>query len=325
MAITWTEQSRKSNGGTELLCRELEKRLDPKLMENFQIFPSRVKEDLDPTKIRILWLHDTEQDPEVAHLADGGWKRFHRLVFVSNHQKSLYQAKFGIPASKCVVMLNAIVPLPKVTKTTSDKIKLIYTSTPQRGLNILYAVFNELCKKHDDLWLDVYSSFGLYSWNENDAPFQALFDQLNDHTNISYHGSVPNQDLRKALLDAHIFAYPSTWPETSCLCLMEAMSADLVCVHSDLGALYETAANWTLMYGFHEDLSKHAGVFMTAMEAAIDTVRNGHVNSSQKAYVDVFYNWETRIQQWTAFLGSLLDEDRAIASTEPEFTYRIGG
>ena len=324
MSITWTEQSRKSNGGTELMCRELEKRVDHELLKEFQIFPSRVKEDLDPTKLRILWLHDTANDPETEHLANDGWKRFHRLVFVSHHQKAGFQAKYNIPASKCVVMLNAIEPLQKHKKPPIDKINLIYTSTPQRGLNILYAVFNELCKKHDDLWLDVYSSFDLYGWNENNTPFQALFDQLNEHPKIGYHGSVPNEELRSALMNAHIFAYPSTWPETSCLCLMEAMSADLICVHSDLGALYETAANWTLMYNYHEDLSKHAGVFMSAMEAAIDTVRTEQINSSQKSYVDVFYNWESRAQQWTAFLGSLLGEDRSIPSTEPEFTYRIG-
>jgi hypothetical protein len=73
------------------------------------------------------------------------------------------------------------------------------------------------------------------------------------HPKIRYHGTQPNAAVREALTRAHVFAYPSVWPETSCLCLIEAMSAGLVCVHSNLGALFETAAHWTQIYPFHED------------------------------------------------------------------------
>jgi hypothetical protein len=49
-------------GGTELMKYGLFDRLDPELLKQFQIIPSRVR-GLDPDKKKILWLHDLPGDP----------------------------------------------------------------------------------------------------------------------------------------------------------------------------------------------------------------------------------------------------------------------
>lgn len=327
--LDWNKISKNSNGGTELMMRGLESRLPADLLSNFQIVPSRVMSPLDETKIRILWLHDTEDDPAASHLANGGWKKFHRLVFVSHHQRQSFIKKYDIPWSRTVVLQNAIVPIPQHEKPDpAEGVRLIYTSTPHRGLNILHAVFTELAKKHEDVTLDVFSSFKLYGWEERDKAFEPLYDALRSHPRINYHGAVSNDEIRSALQQSHVFAYPSTWPETSCLCLIEAMSADLHCVHPDYGALYETAANWTVMYPYHEVPEKHAGVFMSALEVGVENARKARKSaSSQKTYTDLFYNWDLRAGQWRIMLSSLLDEDRTLEKDEKgseAFTYSVG-
>lgn len=326
MGVEWSETNLRSNGGTEAMMRGLEARLDPDLAGEVQIIASRVHMPLDPTKIRVLWCHDLEDDPETNHLANEGWRRFHKIVFVSNHQMQRYIKKYNIPWSRCTVLLNAIEPIPFKPKTLENGVRLVYTSTPHRGLNVLLASFEELAKRHDDVSLDVFSSFGLYGWEDRDKDFEALFQACRDHPKINYHGAQPNEVIRETLQDCHIFAYPSTWVETSCLCLMEAMSADLVCVHSNLGALYETAANWTIMYPFNEDLQSHAATFLNALEIARDAVlrRSSNEPSSQKMYSDLFYNWDSRGPQWNALLRSLLDQDRSIPDVGDKFVYRVG-
>jgi glycosyltransferase involved in cell wall biosynthesis len=326
MGIQWSDVAEQSNGGTEIMGRKLESVIDADLMSNFQIVPSRLRGELDPTKIRIFWAHDTADDPESMHLAGGGWRKYHRLVFVSNYQMQTYIKKFEIPWSRCQVILNAIEPINPAANKTHDKIRLVYHSTPHRGLNLLVPVFNKLCETHSDIHLDVFSSFKLYGWGDNDTPFQPLFDLMAQNENITSHGTVSNDVVRAALSNAHIFSYPSTWVETSCLCLMEAMSAGLMCVHPNLGALPETAANWTMQYQWDEDQNRHASVFYHTLNHAIEVVRqNPNIGqlASQKAYTDVFYNWKLRKMQWETFLISLMEEPREFEKeTKPVFTYR---
>jgi glycosyltransferase involved in cell wall biosynthesis len=325
VGIHWSDVNQTSNGGTELLARKLEALMDPALMENFQIVPSRLRGELDESKIRIFWAHDLADDPESAHLAKEGWRKYHKLVFVSNYQMQTYIAKFNIPWNRCQVILNAVEPLDYIEDKDNSTIRLVYHSTPHRGLNLLVPVFKKLTETNPDIRLDVFSSFHLYGWGDNDTPFQPVFDAMKDNENITNHGTVTNDVIRSTLSNAHIHAYPSTWVETSCLCLMEAMSAGLMCVHPNLGALPETAANWTMQYQWDEDQNRHASMFYHTLQHAISVVReNRNLGQlkSQRAYANVFYNWNLRKMQWETFLQSLLEEPREFEKKKEMFSYR---
>lgn len=327
MPIMKDNISTNSAGGTELMKFKLRDSVSSELLDKFQIFVSRVHEEISDKHVRVLWLQDLAGDPESEHLKNGGWNKFHKLVFSSHWQMRGYIDRYNIPWSKCIVIRNAITPIDFVDKDRSGKIKLIYTPTPHRGLNILYSVFDKVSSEpgYENIELDVFSSFKLYGWEQRDEQFKELFAKLEEHPKINYHGSVPNDVLREHLQKAHIFAYPSTWQETSCLCLMEAMSAGLLCVHPNFGALPETAANWTHMYQWHEDMNEHAKIFYTILKATIDEVKiaeeAAYVNKirTQKAYADVFYNWDFVKMQWVSLLESLKDVPTGINQSSGAF------
>lgn len=324
--IIRNEMNANAMGGSEIIATALATRLDPELLKEFQIVNSRVR-DLDETKLRIFLAHDLPGDPESEFLKNGGWNVFHKLVFVSYWQMNAYISYYNIPWSKCVVMQNAIDAIPEHEKPT-DKIKLAYWSTPHRGLNIVIPVFDKLCEKYDNIELDVYSSFKIYGWEARDEQFEPLFEACKNHPKINYHGSVPNQTIREALKDTHILAYPSIWQETSCIVLMEAMSGGLACVHSSLAALPETAANWTYMYQYDEDISKHAGAFYGMLDQVIENYYDESIQSrirSQQSYANIFYNWNIRVPQWNALLGSMLHMPRDLPKPSGEvFSYKVG-
>jgi len=331
MAIDWNEISTKSFGGTEQMGRRLEKSLDKDLLKNFQIILSRVR-DLDEERVRILYLHDLPNDPESQHLKDEGWKKFHKIVFVSYWQREAYVNHFDIPYSHTTVIQNSIEPIMRPSTTpdrTSDKLNLIYHTTPHRGLEVLVPVFGRLAKNHENIHLDVYSSFGVYGWEKRDEPYEQLFERIKAHDQMTYHGYQPNEVVRDALLRSHIFAYPSIWSETSCLSLIEAMSAGCLCVHSDYGALPETAANWTVMYDYHEDPNAHASRFYSALDAIISNMEENKEAidlklAGQKSYCDLFYNWEIKKLKWEVLLESLVDAPRKIEQPGgPYFNYNV--
>jgi glycosyltransferase involved in cell wall biosynthesis len=320
-----------SKGGTELLAERLFADIDPKLMDNFQIIFSRAElSDLDPTKIRILYLHDLPNDPASEKLLkNNGHEKFHKIIFVSNWQMQAYLNYYQIPWSKCDVLLNSITPIEDHEKPDpKERLNIIYTPTPHRGLDILVPVFEKLTEKWDNIHLDVYSSFKLYGWDDRDKQHEKTFEKLKSLPAATYHGSVPNDEVREAIKQSHIFAYPSIWMETSCMCLMEAMSGGLVCVHPNFGALYETGANYTFMYQWQESLHQHANLFYTCMDSAIENVMKSSDDmklhlTMQKVYTQLFYNWNSRKEHWHQLLTVLNNSIKDRGFPEARFIYKV--
>ena len=283
-----------SKGGTEMIAEELKKRIDPKLLEKVNIIHSRVRSNsIVSGKKNILVCHDTWDDPEVQHLKKKeSLDRFDSLVFVSNYSQNMYNMGLGIPYSKGIVLQNAINPIP-VHEKNMNKIRLIYHTTPHRGLELLVPVFEKLSEIHKDIHLDVFSSFQIYGWPQRDEPYSELFQRIKSHPQMTYHGYQPNEIIRKALIESHIYAYPSIWPETSCISVLEAMSAKCHVVCPNLAALPETCANFAFMYGFEEDYNRHANKFANILNLVINEIRNEEMQQKlffQKAYFDNYYN-----------------------------------
>lgn len=298
------ELNKNANGGTELVTRGLFERLGNEL-EGIQLISSRVRE-IERGKKRILHLHDLPEDPESRHLSSPlSRDRFDALVFVSHWQMQQYIDKLGIPNNhRCFVINNGFEPIPLIEKP-KDKIRLIYTSTPHRGLEILVPVFEHLYEKYSgQIELDVFSSFNIYGWPERDKPYEQLFERCRNHPGINYHGFQPNSVVREALQKAHIFAYPSMWKETFCLSMVEAMSANCICVHSDLAALPEISARLNVMYRYSDDPNEHAGVFVESLDYAIQRQLSGGTNTAfVKEYTDSSYGWKTTILHWKSLIN----------------------
>lgn len=342
---TWrNEQNLNAMSGSELMMTELEKRLGKEL-DDFQIILSRPSlHELDETKIRLLWCHDLDGDPQIADpnlantLANQGWKRYHRIVFVSHWQQQKFIERFQIPWERTVVMKNAINPIEIdlaqkfKSRKPDDVVNICYTTTPHRGLGILVPVFHHLAEQDKNIHLHVFSSFKIYGWEERDKQFDPLYDAIKDHPQMTYHGTVPNEQLKNELKNMDIHAYPSTWLETSCISLIEAMSAGLLCIHPNRGALYETSSNWTFMYNYFDDNQQHMGFFLHMLDQVIKIFRNLDQDEGmqiklqgQKSFADLFYNWDVREQEWRNFLNAVRDLPREIETPNREtFSYKVG-
>ena len=317
MPFEENEISKNSQGGTESVKRGLAERLPPGLADDFQIICSRVR-NIEEDKIRVYWLHDLPEDPETNHLKEQASRdRFHKLVFCGNWQYSRYQLITGVPYDdKCAVIDTPIDPLPSAQKEF-DKIRLVYTSTPQRGLGILVAVFEKLAEKYKNIHLDVFSSFKIYGWEDADKQFEPLYERIRKHPQMTYHGFAPNEQVKEHLLKAHIHAYPNTWLECNSRSVIEAMSAGLLCVHPNYGGLTDTSGGLNYSYQGHEDPNKHASIFYGVLAHAIDVVQQEQTQNYLKfvkIYADSRYSWQKIVKQWVDTLTDLKDRYPTIES-----------
>jgi UDP-glucose:(glucosyl)LPS alpha-1,2-glucosyltransferase len=268
-----TNLSRNARGGTEMMRERLLNNVPQELLQNFAIHFSRPREMHRDVK-NIFYCHDLVMDPENKILKDGGWRKFDHFVFVSYWQRDQYVSAYGIPYSRCTVIPNAIeleyTPIQKRT----DQIRFIYHTTPHRGLELVYPIFDALSKQFDNIHLDVYSSFKIYGWEQRDKPYEQLFEKLKAHPKITYHGSKSNDEVLAALKESHIFLYPSIWQETSCIAMIEAIRSGVLVIHPSYAALPETSSSATLMYEYTEDVHEHANIAFIVTKNLLEAQRN---------------------------------------------------
>lgn len=269
--VAESELSSNARGGTEMMRDRLIKNVPAELLQDVAIHFSR-SPGAFPEIINIFYAHDLVQDPANKILANGGWEQFDHLVFVSYWQRTEYMLAFGIPQDRTSVIQNAI-ETPKHSIRAADGIKrFIYHTTPHRGLQLLVPVFDQLTRDYpDQLHLDVYSSFSIYGWEQRDEPYKPLFEAIEKHPSMTYHGARPNPEVLAALGRADFFLYPCIWKETSCIAMIEAMAHNVITIHPDLAALPETGAYGpTVQYDWTEDPNEHMNRAYSAAQQILE-------------------------------------------------------
>jgi len=298
-----------SKGGTELLHENLVHKLGKNDLQGINLIISHLSQELlKSDQINILWNHhNTDQPPIQAYQNKELLKKIQYFVYVSNWQYEKYRYHFNISENRSLVIKNAIQPIE--LKEKPNKIRLIYTSTPWRGLDVLLDAFTLLGR--DDVELDVYSStiiYGTWFHEQNEKDFKALFQRAESMKNVNYHGYVSNEEIRDALSRSHVFAYPCTWEETSCLTAIEAGMAGLNLVTTNLGALYETINSWGRLVGYDSNKVNLTRKFAFALNRAIDeywTKETQERLQEQHIYYKKFYSWDSRISEWRNFLSQI--------------------
>jgi len=252
---------------------------------NWWIVPGRYEYDGRPT---IVWTH-VEHTNDFSNDVKYWYSAISQFVFVSNWQMRKYVENLDIEEIKCTVLKNAITPIPKHTKP-KNVINIYYNSEEHRGLPLLLIAFTNI--KDDDVRLHIYR-------NVVDTP-------IPEDPRIILHGKVSNAEMKKDLQQMHIFAYPCLYPEVSCICLIEAMSAGCYCIHSNYGALPETSLSLTHMYNYNKNPYIHFNIFVEELRAGINAVRSGSWNPQvQISAINSAYSWEKRLPEWMKFADRL--------------------
>ena len=227
------------------------------------------------------------------------------FVFNSHWNYEKYRYQFNIPESQSVVLPNAIEEIDNKKKPT-DKINLIYSSTPWRGCEVLLNIFERLNLKNVNL--NVCTSTAIYGKNFfelSDKKYEKIYQRCKDMKNVNYLGYQKHEELIKLLQETHVFAYPSCWIETSCISAIEAMAAGCQVVTSNLGALYETCSPFARLVHFNQNLNIFEKLYEQELNNSIKhywSAENQKKLANQSQAINENYSWKNRSQEWIEFL-----------------------
>ena len=305
-------------GGSEIAFQSLLQHVTGDWQKDINFIVSACRNELiDPNRKNIIWQQLSYDQQNVALMSNPEFvKKVDCFVYVSNWSYEKFRVIFKTPEHKSLVIKNAIEKIEprKLEYTKGDPVKLIYTSTPWRGLNVLLAAMQLV--KNTSVHLDVYSSTQVYGDQfkaANDDKFQGLYNQAAALKNVSYIGYKPNEFIKDNLKNYHMFIYPNIWEETSCIAAIEAMAAGLYCITTDYGALFETGSEYITYIPYEKDFIRLAHTFASVIDVAAERLGDDGVKDHLKLQIDFtnrFYSWDLRKTVWNRFLQGAINAGR---------------
>jgi glycosyltransferase involved in cell wall biosynthesis len=275
-----------------------------------------------PDSSNIVWLHPHHMEAGLEQLMDKQFqKHFKAYVFVSDWQYERFVQQFQMPAEKCYVLKNATQPFEPHKKPEGNTLQLIFHSNPIRGLDVLLESLKLI--PEEDLELHIFHEIdpeerikqyqqGLQTYeyahiNSQEQEFLRYCLRLaNEDKRVIRHTRTNNSKIREQLMNTHIFAYPTYFMETSCICMIEALCTGCSVLSSNLAALPETGLGFARHYGFIPDRGLHIQRFTRELKRTITEYREGKFDNKQQVEVcNKYYSWETRVQDWVQFSKEL--------------------
>jgi glycosyltransferase involved in cell wall biosynthesis len=232
-----------------------------------------------------LWMHDLHIGADWANAIA---KNFNQVICLSKFAKARFKDYY--PKVKCevVVIPNGVSPelfdkqrfLEQHARLArgEESLRVIWSSSPDRGFDRVLALWPLLLAQYPGARLDVYGAA-----EEVGQP------------GVVVHGKVGQVELAEAWQRAHLWLYPTSFEETSCITAMEAQIAGTKVVCTAVGALPETVNVGRFVPVFEPTESWAENV----LETIAQTLASTHQPSMTAAYLAV-PTWGAVASAWTS-------------------------
>ena len=295
-----------SFGGSENQLRLLLKYLPDESFKDINLILNNTDYNLlEKNRINILWVQHFVNQKEIENLGSKDYiDALDYIVFNSNWNFEKFYYQFKIPESKSLVIKNAVEKI-EFQEKPKDKINLIYHTTPWRGLVHLLKIFKDL--NLEKVELTICSSTKIYGKKFDEVyakKYENIFNECKKTRNVNYLGFIDNKKIIELLKKTHIYAFPSIWPETSCISAIEAMAAGCEIVSTNLGALYETCAPFGTLVGFDRNFDNLEKKYSKALLKSIKNYwseENQEKLKLQHKAINTTYSWHIRSLEWKDF------------------------
>lgn len=199
-------------------------------------------------RTHIMWRHNTKLTDAPTYLwchdlmAPGAENALNadKLICLSEFHKNYVRSMQGVAEDKIVLSRNGIDPKRFEGLRVKNKNKVIFPSSPDRGLDRAMLIMDEARKSLPDLELHVY--YGLENLEKYGLAEMAktLRAMMAERPWVKYHGNVDQKTLAKEMGEAVVWLYPANFIESFCITVLESVASGCYPLVRKIGALQNT-------------------------------------------------------------------------------------
>lgn len=184
-----------------------------------------------------IWSHDVHFGQATEEQLKGT-----KVIALSRWHRDFLQRLY--PTAQILIMGNGIDPERFDQEVPRQKHRLIYASSPDRGLNVVLRSWPKIKAKFPDAELSVFYGFDMA--RQRNPEFIASVEEMAQQDGVTLHGRVDQMRLAEEYLRSDVLLYPAQMPdgepfaETYWISGVEAQAAGCVPITPSHGALYET-------------------------------------------------------------------------------------
>lgn len=179
--------------------------------------------------------------------------------------------------------------------------KLLYSSSYDRGLNVLLKLWPEIIKKYPDTELNIAYGWEIFDSvtanNPERQDWKARMQRLMEQPGIIHHGRLGKEDLKKLRQECGILAYCSDFTEIFCISAFEAQADGCVPITTNVAALGEFSEGRVIVKGDIYDNSVREEYLKQLLNLMGDKKL---WESKQKSGIDVAseFSWDIIAKSW---------------------------
>lgn len=192
--------------------------------------------------------------------------------------------------------------------------KLVYSSSANRGLDVLLDVFPRIRAEVPDAELHVF--YGFESWeatarmtgNTTELAVIAEYKRRLENTaGVVVRGRVSQAELAREMMTAKVWSYPTGFTETYCCGVVEAQAAGCIPVTSALAALTETGRWGVLLPGPNTAIDYQDAFVREVVGLLKNDERHAAVAAAGRQWA-LRLSWESLAVEWASMFRDLIVE-----------------
>lgn len=240
----------------------------------------------------FLWIHDV--NPIGDEFQTGPC--FRGLIALSEWHKQAILRSFPMPEQYIKVIGNSFTPQKELLKQPKKPLQCIYTSSPDRGLDIMIKIILKAAKTLPDITLLIYANESMIS-PESIQKIQMYPERF------TLRPRTDNQTIQLAFAESDYWVYPTGFTETYCITALEAQYYQCVCITTGMGSLSEIVGQRGILLAEKPDSQEIIGEtvkkleFMERNPSLKDMYRGKGLEWAEKQVIEeVGRKWEKLIQ-----------------------------